>query len=50
MFDPEIGSRRGKMSSPKGEEASSILYEGEFFKALMRMQPMVDELCWQGFW
>ena len=30
-FDREIGSRRGKMSSPKGEEAtSSIPSEGEF--------------------
>ena len=40
-----IGSRRGKMSSPKGEETtSSIPYEGEFLKAFMRMQTMVEEL------
>jgi hypothetical protein len=44
-FDPEIGSRRGRMSSPKGEEAaSSIPSEGEFLKAFMRMQTMVEEL------
>ena len=44
-FDPEISSRRGKMSSPKGEEAtSSILSEGEFLKDFMRMQMMVEEL------
>ena len=44
-FDPKIGSRRGKMASPKGEEAtSSIPYEGEFLKAFMRMQTMVEEL------
>ena len=30
-FDPEIGSRRGKTSSPKGEEVgSSIPSEGDF--------------------
>ena len=44
-FDPEIGSRRGKMASPKGEEGtSSISFEGEFLKAFMRMQTMVEEL------
>ena len=44
-FDPEIGSRRGKTSSPKGEGvASSIPSEGEFLKAFMRMQTMVEEL------
>ena len=33
------------MSSPKGEEAaSSIPFEGEFSKAFMRMQTMVEEL------
>jgi hypothetical protein len=33
------------MSSPKGEEAaSSIPSEGEFLKAFMRMQMMVEEL------
>jgi hypothetical protein len=33
------------MSSPKGEEAaSSIPFEGEFLKAFMRMQTMVEEL------
>ena len=41
-FDPYIGSRRGKMSSPKGEEASFILFEGEFSKAFMRMKTMVE--------
>ena len=30
-FDPDIGLRRGKMPSPKGEEAtSSIPSKGEF--------------------
>jgi hypothetical protein len=24
-FDPKIGSRRGRMSSPKGEEAASSI-------------------------
>ena len=44
-FDLEIGSRRGKMSSPKGEEAtSSIPSKGEFLKDFMRMQTMVEEL------
>jgi hypothetical protein len=44
-FDPEIGSRRGRMSSPKGEEeASSVPSEGEFLKDFMRMQTMVEEL------
>ena len=44
-FDSEIGSRRGKMYSPKGEEVSySIPSEGEFLKAFMRMQTMVEEL------
>jgi hypothetical protein len=44
-FDPEIGSRRGRMSSPKGEEvASSIPSEGEFLKAFLRMKTMVEEL------
>ena len=44
-FNPEIGSRKGKMSSPKGEETtSSIPSEGEFLKAFMRMQAMVEEL------
>ena len=44
-FDPQIGSRRGRMSSPKGEEAaSSIPSEGEFLKSFMRMQTMVQEL------
>ena len=44
-FDPEIGSRRERMSSPKGEEAaSSIPSKGEFLKAFMRMQTMVEEL------
>ena len=44
-FDPEISSRRGRMDSPKGEDGvSSIPYEGEFLKAFMRMQPMVEEL------
>ena len=44
-FDPDIGLRRGKMSSPKGEEAtSSMPYEGEFLKAFMIMQTMVEEL------
>ena len=33
------------MSSPKGEEASSIPSEGEFLKAFMRIQTMVEELC-----
>ena len=33
------------MASHKGEEAnSSIPYEGQFLKAFMRMQTMVDEL------
>ena len=44
-FDSEIGSRRGRMVSPKGEDvASSIPYEGENLKAFMRMQTMVEEL------
>ena len=44
-FYPEIGSRRGKMASPKGEEAtSSILSNGEFLKAFMRMKTMVEEI------
>ena len=44
-FDPEIGSIRGRMDSPKGEDgASSIPSEGEFLKALMRMQTMVEEI------
>ena len=44
-FDPEIGSRKGRMSSLKGEEAaSSIPSEGEFLKSFMRMQTMVEEL------
>ena len=43
-FDPEIGSRRGRIFSPKGEEASSIPFEGEFLKDFMRMQTMVEEL------
>ena len=44
-FDPEIGSRRGRMVSPKGEDgASSIPYEGEFLKDYMRMQTMVEDL------
>ena len=44
-FDPEIGSRRRKMTSLKGEEAaSSIPSEGEFLKAFMRMQTMVEDL------
>ena len=33
------------MASPKGEEAtSSITSEGEFIKAFMRMQTMVEEI------
>jgi hypothetical protein len=44
-FDPEIGSRRGRMSSPKGEATvSSIPSEEEFLKAFTRMQTMVEEL------
>ena len=44
-FDPEIGSRRGRMSSPKEEAAaSSISYAEEFLKGFMRMQMMVEEL------
>ena len=44
-FDLEIGSRRGKMYSPKGEEAtSSIPPKGEFLKYFMRTQMMVEEL------
>ena len=44
-FYLDIGSRRGEMSSPKVEEAaSSIPYEGEFLKAFMRMQMMVEEI------
>ena len=44
-FDPEIGSRRGRMASPKGEEVtSSISSEGELLKAFMRMQTMVEDL------
>ena len=44
-FDPKIGSRRGKMSSPKGEEVvSSIPCEGVFLKAFMRIKAMVEEL------
>ena len=44
-FDPEIGSRRRKMASPKGEEATSyMLFEGEFLKAFMRIQTMVEDL------
>ena len=44
-FDPDIGLRRGKMSSTKGEATtSSIPYEGEFMKAFMRMKTMVEEL------
>ena len=43
--DPEIGSRRGKMDSPKGEAATfSIPSKGEFLKAFMRMQTMADEI------
>ena len=45
QFDPEFGSRRGRMASPKGEDgASSTPYEGEFLKAFMRKQTMVEEL------
>ena len=44
-FDPEIGSRRGRISSPKGEEAaSSIPSKAEFLKIFMRMKTMVEEL------
>ena len=44
-FDPEIGSRRGRMDSPKGEDAtSSIPSEGEFLKAFMMMQTMVEDI------
>ena len=44
-FNPEIGSRKGKMSSWKGEETTSpIPSEGEFLKSFMRMQAMVEEL------
>ena len=44
-FDPQIGSRRGKMSSLKGEEATSFIpSEGGFLKDFMRMQTMVEEL------
>ena len=44
-FYPEIGSRRGKMASPKGEEATfSIPFEEDFLKSFMRMQMMVEEL------
>ena len=33
------------MSSPKGEEATSFIpYEGEFLKAFLRMQTMVEEI------
>jgi hypothetical protein len=43
-LDPKIGSRRGRMSSLKGEETnSSIPLEGEFLKDFMRMQMMVEE-------
>ena len=42
-FGPEIGSRRGKMASPKWEEVvSSIPCEGEFLKSSMRMKTMVE--------
>ena len=44
-FDLEIGSRIGRMASPKWEYgASSIPSEGEFLKAFMRMQTKVEEL------
>ena len=44
-FDLEIGSRRGRMASPKREDTtSSIPYEGGFLKAFMRMQTMVEDL------
>ena len=44
-FDPDIGSRRGKISSPKGEEAtSSIPFEGDFLRYFMRMKIMVEEI------
>ena len=44
-FDPKIGSRRGRMASPKGEEATSpIPSKGEFIQSFMRMQTMVEEL------
>jgi len=44
-FDPEIGSRRGRMSSPKGEATtSSIPSKEEFLKSFMRIQMMVEEL------
>ena len=37
-FYLEIGSIRGKMASPKGEETTSYIpSEGEFFKAFIRM-------------
>ena len=43
--DLEIGSRRGKMASPNGEEAtSSIPLEGYFLKDFMRMKTMVEEI------
>jgi hypothetical protein len=43
-FDLEIGSRRGRMSSPKGEETTlSIPSKGEFMKAFMIMKTMVEE-------
>ena len=42
-FDPEIGSRRGKIL--KGEEVVySIPFEGDFLKAFMRMQTIIEEL------
>ena len=44
-FHLEIGSRRGKMASPTKEEGvSSFPNEGEFIKAFMKMQAMVEEL------
>ena len=44
-LDPQIGSRRGKMASPKGEDGtSSIPFEGKFLKDFMRIQTMVEEL------
>ena len=44
-FDLEIGSRRGKMSSLKGEEATFYIpSEGDFLKSFMRMLTMVEEL------
>ena len=43
--DPQICSRRGRMASAKGEEAtSSIPSEGEFLKAFIRMRTLVEEL------